>query len=784
MEALISYKYPQFSKISFYSAISRFNFRFLAPKSPIFRRKRIWSSKKRIFVTFSSSSASNVSNFGGWDDLESQQGPNQSGEFDRFRNFMISMGIDDRKHVFLFLIGFVSALAISRVRISSIAVVPGSILVFIVGFSIGLVRSGSGSASVIRNGILDFPKSENWRNLRDFLSELDSKVSKLKVGLGGLIESNHVEISELKKCYEIVESLRLGISENQVLDLKGKMRNAQSFDNASADDDQEVESNSNQKTSKRKKELGLAGFDFVQVLFRGLFEENFVGLKPHKANDIVKQESTGQSNSIEGNNRISVDTRNGSVLANIVEEKDLNAKSNNNVGNVNKDLIPQASMDNPTVNGEPVQDMSSLNKNVSIASAPKVYGSGLSPKKSKVLPQEVDRDLSKMALSDQEIYGNTESKINGKQFSHSRNESFKDDMFPLCDDFTTKVNDLQFSNKYGNFSKLSHQNQYEALATQNEVSHPAGLGASQDNGNFSHGLKEESTKTNKLQEQTTFNDQRCVSDMEVSDGPSSSPILDDEEFSKHLKEANGLLKQAKECLTGQVDEEKAEILLYNSESLLSRALRMNPTSLSAVGQLGNTFLLHGELKLKKSRELRALISNSASSSNLKGTRARSERLKYQVFNKDKVTSDLVDVCEECEKLLIEAGRKYRMALSINGNDIRALYNWGLALFFRAQLIADIGPDAALDADKIYLAAIDKFDAMVSKSNAYAPDALLRWGVTLQYRSHLRLSNSSEKLKLLYQAKRLLEDALYMDCDNPQVREALSSCISEINSRYL
>ena len=33
-------------------------------------------------------------------------------------------------------------------------------------------------------------------------------------------------------------------------------------------------------------------------------------------------------------------------------------------------------------------------------------------------------------------------------------------------------------------------------------------------------------------------------------------------------------------------------------------------------------------------------------------------------------------------------------------------------------------EAALDADKVYLAAIDKFDAMVSKSNAYTPDGML------------------------------------------------------------
>lgn len=33
-------------------------------------------------------------------------------------------------------------------------------------------------------------------------------------------------------------------------------------------------------------------------------------------------------------------------------------------------------------------------------------------------------------------------------------------------------------------------------------------------------------------------------------------------------------------------------------------------------------------------------------------------------------------------------------------------------------------EAAFDADKVFLAAIDKFDAMMSKGNVYAPDGML------------------------------------------------------------
>lgn len=63
-------------------------------------------------------------------------------------------------------------------------------------------------------------------------------------------------------------------------------------------------------------------------------------------------------------------------------------------------------------------------------------------------------------------------------------------------------------------------------------------------------------------------------------------------------------------------------------------------------------------------------------------------------------------------------------------------------------------------------------------------ALLRWGVVLQQRSRLRPRNSKEKVKLLMQAKRLYEDALDMDSNNLQVREALYSCVAELNRRLL
>ncbi|KAD4982388.1 hypothetical protein R6Q59_001988 [Mikania micrantha] len=251
----------------------------------------------------------------------------------------------------------------------------------------------------------------------------------------------------------------------------------------------------------------------------------------------------------------------------------------------------------------------------------------------------------------------------------------------------------------------------------------------------------------------------------------TSEISSDMLFNDYVTEANALLKQAREWLRHRGIEEDAEKMLYKSTELLSKAVDMKPMSLLAVGQLGNTYLLHGELKLKLSRKLRALLAESDSNV--------LERLDDEVTSREKFVDYLVNVCEECEELLVKAGRKYRLALSIDGDDMRALYNWGLALSFRAQLIADIGPEAAFDADKVYLAAIDKFDAMMSRSNANTPDALFRWGVALQQRSRLRTRNFREKVKLLSQAKRLYEDALLMDSNNLQVKQALMTCESEL-----
>jgi len=172
---------------------------------------------------------------------------------------------------------------------------------------------------------------------------------------------------------------------------------------------------------------------------------------------------------------------------------------------------------------------------------------------------------------------------------------------------------------------------------------------------------------------------------------SAAADSDSEEFSRNVKEAAQILRKARESMVAMADEETADALLYKSARLLSTAVALRPTSLVAVGQLGNTYLLHGELKLKISRELRTLLANSGAFLNGRERVSRSRKVDSRILSRESISSALVDVCEECESLLVEAGRSYRMALSIDSGDVKALYNWGLALIFRAQLLADIGP---------------------------------------------------------------------------------------------
>ncbi|KAF5728668.1 hypothetical protein HS088_TW21G00817 [Tripterygium wilfordii] len=687
------------------------------------------------FSSFKTSSTSEPAIYGGWDELRPIGESVQSGESTQLRNFLVSIGIDDRKHVFMFLFGFVCALAISRVRVKSIVVFPAFVLVFAIGLSFGFARSGTFSELSVskrrsREEIFRV-YSDKLRDVVEFFDGIEVKLSNLKNHIQKGIALNKITADDLKNYANVTESLRLSCldARNIVESAIDGMRNS----NGVLDE--------NQKSSRKRKELGDDGFRSLPF-FQWLFGEGLVTSKSNKLKDNNKH---GKEASLANNQT------HGNYATPAVEERSLNLIENNRE-NENFDSFQGPS------NGR------SFN-----------WGRD----------RRIKMALENEKINEGEIHASVKRYIDRKEYSsqHKELQFMSNSTVHLRMD-QNNPNEKRVSCDSSDFNvSLSHMEK-EAAFVQEQIlkessrSYSSSLG--QDNG-------ENETYTSRFRETINFKDNSDLDDHnsthENEDGLSSSMVSDDVAFDRCLAEANDLLSQAKECIRAKHDEEHAEIMLYKSAKLLSKAIIMKPKSLLAVGQLGNTYLLHGELKLKISRELRALLCrrdplpSERQGKTLKG-------VDDKLASKGRLASVLVNVCEECEELLVEAGRKYRLALSIDGNDVRALYNWGLALSFRAQLIADIGPEAAFDADKIFLAAIDKFDTMMSRGNVYAPEALFRWGMALQQRSRLRPITSKERVKLLQQAQRLYEDALQEDSNNFQVKEALSYCISEINFRRL
>lgn len=635
----------------------------------------------------------------------------------------------------MYLLGFVCALAISRVKVSSIVVFPACFLVFAVGFSIGIVN-GAHMSDLSLIGAKKRPKDDNYggvieklRSLVNLFNGFDVKTLNLKNDIKRGIKTNQITASDLESYVKVIESIGFSALNGKTV-VEGCIESI-------LIDNQEVSRSSNQKSSKRKKEGDGMGFDFLQ------FVENSIGSKANKVKDSVKKDMT----------HMEAKDHRENILAPSVEERMSKSLYNESIGYGNAEF-PRDTYDNnirflERAEEKQFSENGKLNFMETESGAKRVFDS-----------EEYNLQNNRVRFKE-----NGQISLNMAQRNSVETWASQNDLL-----------DLDFS------VSLKHKRTEASFAKEENFVKV----------NENHVPSDHVDRTEKVNYGSRMRDQQVISENgpSVANHPSpdegefasfaSSMVSDDVIFNKYLMEANLLLKQARESLWQRGNEGDAENALYKSARLLSKALDMKPMSLLAVGQLGNTYLLHGELKLKISRKLRAVL---ATRDPLSAERAKViEGLGAHVDNKEKVANFLINVCEECEELLVKAGRKYRLALSIDGNDMRALYNWGLALSFRAQLIADIGPEAAFDADKVYLAAIDKFDAMMSKSNDHAPDALYRWGVALQQRSRLRTRNNKEKVKLLNQAKRLYEDALDMGSSNPQVRDALSSCISELNYR--
>ncbi|CAN1175485.1 hypothetical protein LINPERPRIM_LOCUS4596 [Linum perenne] len=675
-----------------FTSLSRFNNRLLYIPHPKLRSSTI---------RFAGASSSLTSNCRGWDDCRQLSSDwSSSGESYEIRDFV---GIIDKRYGLTFLLGVVFALAFSRVKVSYIALVPASAVVFAAGFGFGfggfdLVDVGRGkrkgkesSARVYNEGMIA---------VEEFLNEFEVKVSELKKSLLGAIESKEIRMDELERYVDVIEAMQASaLNTRNAIDAE--------IDGAKLD---------NRKLlSRRSKKIGEIGSEMVQFvggMFGGRKGASSKASKV-KENDNPKQVAT-----------ISLSSDRGPGI----EE------------GAKKDVSDSKSSSHGSVSSQDGSSKYALDwdeeRRIRIVS------------ESSEMDPDVVVEGGKRFTGREESYNHSNSRVSWKI-----DESDEADTWRPSDSMqehgSSDARDMSFEDSKGAYGSSRRKRN--------------------DGEMFSSRYREE-----------RLNDElHLLEDEQDPGGSYSSKFSDDAAFNRYLTEANNLLKEAKDCIRGRSDEEHAEVMLYKSAKLLSKAIALKPMSLLAVGQLGNTYLLHGELKLKISRELRATLSTWGPLSFENQGSIRGE-----LRRKDKLVEVLTGVCEECEELLVEAGRRYRLALSIDGDDVRALYNWGLALTFRAQLIADIGPEAAFDADKLFLAATDKFDAMMSKSNVHAPDALFKWGVVLQQRSRLRPPNSRQKVKLLEQARRLYEDALHMDSDNVQVRDALLSCTSELSRRSL
>lgn len=649
----INYSNPQFSP-----SVFRFDFPPFSGESlnllRLSRRKWLRSPQPHRICSARASCASGSASYGGWDELRLVGDSESTGESDQFRDFLVSLKADDGKHVFVFLLGLVCALAISRVRVSSIVVFPASILVFAIGFSFGFVRGGNFSEVGVNGGKRRAKEEISWfyteklKNLVTFFDGLDVKVNNLKNDIAKAIDNKEITLGDLENYVNEMESISLSA-------LNARNLAEASMDNVGKSNVVLVE---NQRPSRRKKELGEIGFELLQSV-GSLFGENLVGSKPNKVKDNIKRETVES---------VVNDQTRANVSTSAVEESNFSSVIDNK-GNGNLSVSQESS-------NKSAFDEDGGTRTIN--------------------------DSQNGKMSSGEMRGSGKRFIDGEEYSYRSNS-------------LRFMNNQSFSVKTGRNNKTEMWESHDRLFNSEEfrvrMKH-MGTEASfvqeqmlkKSSGAYQTSLNRE--KSNDKSYSFQFrkegmnheDDSHMANDLsshESEVGSSSSPkVSDDVVFDRYLTEANDLLKQAKEFMRRKRDVERAEIILYRSAKLLSKAIAMKPMSLLAVGQLGNTYLLHGELKLKISRELRTLLSGSEPLS-IEKWNGMLKGLDARITSKDELASVLVNVCEECEELLLEAGRKYRLALSIDGSDVRALYNWGIALSFRAQLIADIGPVSIL-----------------------------------------------------------------------------------------
>lgn len=566
-----------------------------------------------------------------------------AGESNQLSNFMNSIGLNDKKFVFVYLLGFVCALAVSRVRVSSIVVIPACAVVFAVGFSFGFVNNGlslNGSEKKVKFGDNIDVAIEKMNNLMGLFGGLDGRILELRNDISNCLKDNRITVDDLERY--VVSMEMIGSSALNARNIVHDCIESLVVEN------QEVQQTEKQHSSKRKKGTDGKKFDLSQFLV-SMFQEKSANLKSHKSKDVDKESTNMKVD----------DARRVSILAPSVEERRRSSVSDGSVvyGRT------RSSREKPDyIQNRIKQANDGTRRTKVIAENGRIYTS--------------DFEFNASRVFESKEY-NYEDKSTG--FMGHENIYRKKGKYNTAKAYTSGVDsfDLDFD--------VSQSAGHEPVEMESKENFEASVHIDQSKEEIYENRIRETVRS---EDKSSYTSTRSAQETDFASS-TSSKVIDDILFNRYLMEANALLKQARETLKSRGNEGDAENALQETALLLSKAIELKPMSLLAMGQLGNTYLLHGELKLKVSRELRARLWRSNAS--LFEEDYYSKGLDGQACSKEELASVLINVCQECEELLVEAGRKYRSALSIDGDDMRALYNWGLALSFRAQLIADIGP---------------------------------------------------------------------------------------------
>lgn len=603
-------------------------------------------------LTLCSVGASESLSCGGWDDPSFIVDPINPGESNLFHNFLNKLGINDKKFVFVYLLGFVCALAISRVKVSSIIAIPGCVIVFALGFSIGVFNGGKmsldGNKRLHQDQIFK-DLTEKLRNLVEFLNGVDMEIGNLKKGIRKGIKDNQITVEDLQSFEKCLESMNFSAVNGRKV-IEGSIESL-------AIEGQEMGRKIGQRSSK-KKEPSKYGFDFSRIaagMFQTKSDLKSSRMKDHGESEVMDTRMNG--------------SKQGNILSSATKDRHLNFDMD-----IDGIIDPSRRSFDDAIRQDRAGETFRKASRMNVVSDENFNFS------------EMDGNTVKSVFNREE-YSYQTSRIEfmrNQQVSHRMSHPSKFESW-ASDDGLIDSMDISIGMEQSK-TEASSLHEKEVENFEGVSSHFGGK--EKDGDIYRHFLGEEIRTHEK---KPSMDQDEASNEFEFGRSPFSGGSID-LQFNKYLTEANFLVKEAKDCLRRQASDKHAENAFYESAILLSKAIDLRPMSLLAVGQLGNTYLLHGELKLRISRDLRALVTDVVSVN--KRTKI-CDALDDAVPREDKITSYLVNVCEECEELLIKAGRQYRLALSIDGNDVKALYNWGIALSLRGQLIADIGPVSIL-----------------------------------------------------------------------------------------